>query len=44
MGSADFQDLSNIPGNVADTAAMAAGNAAHLAGILKTSPYPGTEA
>ncbi len=41
MGSVDFKDLPNIPDNVAETAAMAAGNAAHLAGLLKARPYPG---
>jgi multimeric flavodoxin WrbA len=43
MGSVDFQDLPNIPEKVEQTAAMAAGNAAHLAGMLKGAPYPGIE-
>lgn len=43
MGDADFQDLPNIPSKVAQAAAMAASNAAHLAGMLKQSPYPGVE-
>jgi multimeric flavodoxin WrbA len=43
MGSVDFNDLPAIPDNVAETAAMAASNAAHLAGLLKERPYPGVE-
>jgi multimeric flavodoxin WrbA len=42
MGSVDFKDLANIPEIVEQSAAMAAGNAAHLAALLKESPYPGT--
>ncbi|WP_448658031.1 flavodoxin family protein [Sphingomonas sp. CJ99] len=41
MGSTDFQDLDKTPEKVTKTAAMVAGNAAHLAGLLKGSPYPG---
>lgn len=41
MGSTDFKDLDKTPGKVTKTARMVAGNAAHLAGLLKTSPYPG---
>jgi hypothetical protein len=41
MGDVDFQDLPKVPGKVAETAAMAAGNAAHLAGMLKAWPCPG---
>ncbi|RIV92762.1 flavodoxin family protein [Aurantiacibacter xanthus] len=41
MGSADFKDLEKVPEKVTKTAAMVAGNAAHLAGVLKASPYPG---
>ena len=41
MGSVDFQDLEEVPEKVTKTAAMVAGNAAHLAGVLKASPYPG---
>lgn len=41
MGSMDFKDLDRIPAKVNETAAMVAGNAAHLAGLLKNSPYPG---
>ena len=43
MGGTDFQDLPKIPDKVAETAAMAASNAAHLAGMLKDRPYPGVE-
>lgn len=41
MGSTDFKDLKRTPEMVTKTAAMVAGNAAHLAGLLKSSPYPG---
>jgi multimeric flavodoxin WrbA len=41
MGSIDFQDLDKTPKKVKETAAMVAGNAAHLAGLLKAKPYPG---
>ncbi len=41
MGSTDFQDLDKTPKKVTETAAMVAGNAAHLAGLLKAKPYPG---
>jgi multimeric flavodoxin WrbA len=44
MGGVDFQDLPNIPAKVRETAAMAAANAAHLAGMLKARPYPGVDA
>ena len=40
MGSTDFKDLKQTPDKVAETAAMVAKNAAHLAGLLKQSPYP----
>ncbi|MXO67980.1 flavodoxin family protein [Pelagerythrobacter marinus] len=43
MGSTDFKDLDQVPDKVSETAAMVAGNAAHLAGLLKDSPYPGQE-
>ena len=43
MGDVDFQDLPKIPDKVAETAAMAASNAAHLAGMLKDRPYPGAD-
>ena len=41
MGSVDFKDLKTTPKKVAQTAKMVAGNAAHLAGLLKAKPYPG---
>ncbi|MDG2520475.1 NAD(P)H-dependent oxidoreductase [Caulobacter segnis] len=41
MGSTDFKDLKTVPEMVDKTARMAATNAAHLAGLLKTSPFPG---
>ncbi len=41
MGSTDFKDLDAVPDKVSETAAMVAGNAAHLAGLLKAKPYPG---
>lgn len=43
MGSTDFQDLDNTPKKVTQTAAMVAGNTAHLAGLLKAKPYPGQD-
>lgn len=42
MGSTDFKDLAKTPQKVADTAAMVAGNAAHIAGLLRANPLPGT--
>lgn len=41
MGSTDFKDLPETPEMVSKTAAMVAGNAAHLARLLKADPYPG---
>lgn len=41
MGSVDFKDLKERPGKVTETAKMVAANAAHLARLLKASPYPG---
>ncbi len=41
MGSIDFQDLKRTPKKVLETAAMTASNAAHLARLLKKSPFPG---
>lgn len=41
MGDVDFKDLEHRPRKVSKTAQMVAGNAAHLAGLLKGSPYPG---
>ena len=42
MGKADFNQLPQIPDKVQETAAKAASNAAHLARLLKQSPYPGS--
>ncbi|MDB5693255.1 MAG: NADPH-dependent reductase [Alphaproteobacteria bacterium] len=42
MGKTDFRDLPQIPEKVAQSAAMAAANAAHLAALLKERPYPGS--
>lgn len=41
MGSTDFKDLDTTPDKVTQTAEMVAGNATHLAGLLKGTPYPG---
>jgi multimeric flavodoxin WrbA len=41
MGSVDFKDLMSTPKKVTQTAKMVAGNAAHLAGLLKAKPFPG---
>ena len=41
MGSVDFKDLDKTPEKVTKTAKMVAANAAHLAGLLKATPYPG---
>lgn len=43
MGSVDFKDLDKTPDRVSETATMCATNAAHLAGLLKAGPFPGTE-
>lgn len=40
MGSTDFKDLDRVPDKVAQTAAMLASNAAHLARLLKADAYP----
>jgi len=40
-GKIDFKDLPETPETVAKTVKMVAGNAAHLAGLLKAAPYPG---
>ncbi|PSJ37107.1 flavodoxin family protein [Allosphingosinicella deserti] len=42
MAKTDFKDLPEVPEAVASTAAMLASNAAHLAGLLKGMPYPGS--
>lgn len=44
MGSTDFKDLPAVPNKVAEVAKLIASNAVHLAGLLKSSPYPGTNA
>ena len=41
MGSVDYQDLPAVPEKVQDTIDNVAANAAHLAGLLKSAPYPG---
>jgi multimeric flavodoxin WrbA len=41
MGSTDFKDLKETPKKVKETAEVAAGNAAHLANLLKEKPYTG---
>jgi multimeric flavodoxin WrbA len=41
MARTDFNQLPNVPDKVQESAAMAASNAAHLAGLLKERPYPG---
>jgi multimeric flavodoxin WrbA len=41
MHSTNFVDLEHRPRKVTETAKMVAGNAAHLAKLLKQSPYPG---
>ncbi len=41
MGATDFKELDEIPAKVSETVAMVAGNAAHLAKLLKDNPYPG---
>ncbi len=41
MGKVDFVDLDEIPEKVNQTAQMVADNAAHLADLLKKSPYEG---
>ena len=44
MGKVDFKGLSGIPDKIAQTAAMVAANAAHLATALNSGPYPGVSA
>lgn len=41
MHRTDFKDLEHRPRKVTETAKMVAANAAHLARLLKDSPYPG---
>lgn len=40
MTGTDYKDLEETPKAVASTTATAAANAAHLAAVLKTQPYP----
>lgn len=40
MGSVDYKDLDEVPEDVASTTASLAANTAHLARLLKTTPYP----
>ncbi|MFL6107855.1 MAG: flavodoxin family protein [Marmoricola sp.] len=40
MGSTDYLDLDQTPEKTAGTTKTAAANAAHLAGLLSSSPYP----
>ena len=40
MGSIDFKDLDGTPTKVLETAGMTASNAAHVARLLKASPFP----
>ncbi|GAA1127038.1 flavodoxin family protein [Citricoccus alkalitolerans] len=40
MQTVDYQDLDQVPENVASTTAGAARNAAHLARLLRAEPYP----
>lgn len=42
MGSVNFVDLDSTPEKITETAAMVAANAAHLAALLKSAPYPGS--
>ena len=44
MGSTDFADLDEVPEQVTSAAAQTASNAAHLARLLRSEPYPGVEA
>ena len=41
MGGTDFNELPDVPDVVQSTATMLASNTAHLARLLKHSPYPG---
>lgn len=41
MGKIDFKDLEKTPDKVAESAALAAAQAAHLAKLLKGAQYPG---
>lgn len=41
MHKTEFKDLASVPDAVQQGAAMLASNAAHLANLLKSNPYPG---
>jgi hypothetical protein len=43
MGKVDFKDLPEVPDKIAATAKAAASNGAHLARLLATTPYPGSQ-
>lgn len=43
MQKTDFKDLTEIPAEVRQGAAMLAANAAHLANLLHAQPYPGVK-
>ena len=43
MHKTDLKDLPKIPDEVTGAAAMLGSNAAHLARLLKSAPYPGVE-
>jgi hypothetical protein len=43
QGDKDYKDLMMTPKAVAETTAMLASNAAHLARLLKKDTYPGME-
>jgi multimeric flavodoxin WrbA len=43
MGSVDYKDLEEPAESTSSATAMLAANAAHLAGLLKASRYPGVE-
>jgi hypothetical protein len=42
QGEKEYKDYRKAPKVVADTTAMLASNAAHLARLLKRNSYPGT--
>ncbi len=43
MQKTDLKDLERMPDKVIETAKMVASNAAHLARLLKSNPYPGEQ-
>jgi multimeric flavodoxin WrbA len=43
MGSTDYKDLDEVPEKVAQTISDVARNAAHLARVLRSDPYPPAE-